>query len=83
MRKIHPVVRQVASLTVLAGVGMAALRTPWAWSAVLAVVVVVAVVLMVTARNALGRASRRIATILEDELSSDEEAPSHPERLAS
>jgi membrane protein implicated in regulation of membrane protease activity len=85
MRKQPPAFRQVASLTVLAGLGMAGLLTPWAWAQVLAVSLVVAIVLFVAARQSLRRASRQIDEILEDELDSDnDEAPApHDERLAS
>lgn len=74
MRKPRPVFRQMSSLTVLAGVGMAGLLTPWAWAQVLAVGLVLAIVLFVAARNALRRASRRIDEIFEDELGSDSDS---------
>ena len=84
MRKQPPAFRQVASLTVLAGLGMVGLLTPWAWTQILAVALVVAIVLFVAARSALRRASRQIDDILEDELGSDaDDAPApHDERLA-
>jgi uncharacterized membrane protein YoaK (UPF0700 family) len=78
MRKLTHAVRQVASLTVLAGIGMAGLLTPWTWSRILAVGLVVAIVLIAAARNALRRASRRIDTILEEELGSDAEDATEP-----
>ncbi len=83
MRKLPTALRQILSLTVLAGVGMAGLLTPWAWSRILAVGLVVTIVLIATARSALRRASRRIDTILDEELSSEEDAPpAFPDRLA-
>ncbi|HEV7647125.1 MAG TPA: hypothetical protein VGP26_03095 [Actinophytocola sp.] len=84
MRKQRHAFRQVSSLTVLAGIGMAGLLTPWAWAQVLAVGLVVAIVLMVAARSALRRASRQIDEILEDELGSDADDAEAPpeERLA-
>jgi membrane protein implicated in regulation of membrane protease activity len=84
MRKNPPAFRHIASLTVLAGVGMAGLLTPWAWAQITAVALVVAIVLLVAARNALRRASRQIEDILEDELGSDAEDAAEPpgERLA-
>jgi hypothetical protein len=81
MRNLSPVYRQLLSLTVLAGLGLAGLLTPWTWTQVLAVGLVVAIVLFVAARNALRRASHRIDSILADELDADgEDAPEH--RLA-
>lgn len=63
---------------------MAGLLTPWPWTQIAAVALVVAIVLLVAARNTLRRASRQIDDILEDELGSDtEEAAATPdERLA-
>jgi hypothetical protein len=84
MRKHPPAFRHIASLTVLAGLGMAGLLTPWAWAQITAVALVVAIVLLVAARNTLRRASRQIDDILEDELGSDaDDAAVRPdERLA-
>jgi uncharacterized membrane protein len=84
MRNLSPVYRQLLSLTVLAGLGLAGLLTPWTWAQVAAVGLVVAIVLFVVARNALRRASRRIDSILTEELGSDgEDAAPGEHRLAS
>ncbi len=68
MRNLSPVYRQLVSLTVLAGIGLAGLLLPWMWARLGAVALVVTIVLVVAARGALRRASRRIDTILDDEL---------------
>jgi hypothetical protein len=84
MRKSSPSYRQLLSLTVLAGIGFAGLLTPWRWTQILAVATVLGIVLAVSARNALRRASRKIDTILAEELGTDaEDAPARPDRLAS
>jgi membrane protein implicated in regulation of membrane protease activity len=85
MRTPLPAFRHVLSLTVLAGVGMAGLLTPWPWVQVLTVALVAVIALLMVARNALRRASRRIDTILEEELGTETDADPAPavHRLAS
>jgi membrane protein implicated in regulation of membrane protease activity len=83
MRKPSAPYRQILSLSVLAVIGFAGLLTPWRWTQILAVATVLAIVLVVSARNALRRASRKIDAILEEELGADtEEAPGHQRRSA-
>jgi hypothetical protein len=85
MRSLLPAFRHVLSLTVLAGVGMACLLTRWPWVQVLTVALVAVIALLMVARNALRRASRRIDTILEEELGAETDADPAPavHRLAS
>ncbi len=85
MRNLLPTFRSVLSLTVLAGIGLAGLLAPWTWVQVLGLALVAVIVLVMVARNALRRASRRIDTILDEELNpeSDTEPAPQVHRLAS
>jgi len=85
MRNLIPTFRSLLSLTVLAGIGLSGLLAPWTWVQVLAVSLVAVIVLIMVARNALRRASRRIDSILEEELGPEADAEPDPvvHRLAS
>lgn len=78
MRTPLPAFRHMLSLTVLAGIGMTGLLTEWPWVQVLTVALVVVIALVMVARNALRRASRRIDTILDEELGSEADADPAP-----
>ena len=85
MRNLIPTFRNLVSLTVLAGIGLAGLLAPWTWVHVLGIALVAVIVLIMVARNALRRASRRIDSILDEELGPEADAEPAPvvHRLAS